>query len=81
MTTLADELVPDERGALVAPLLPGPSSAPVRGRHRTVSDRNCFAAIVYMARTSTPWRGCLVGGRWLQLLAFEPLLNHRTPMD
>jgi transposase len=26
------------------------------GRHRTISDRACFAAIVYMARTSTPWR-------------------------
>jgi transposase len=26
------------------------------GRTRTVLDRNCFAAIVYMARTSTPWR-------------------------
>ena len=26
------------------------------GRHRTISDRNCFAAIVFMARTSTPWR-------------------------
>jgi transposase len=23
---------------------------------RTISDRNCFAAIVFMARTSTPWR-------------------------
>lgn len=26
------------------------------GRIRTIPDRNCFAAIVYMARTSTPWR-------------------------
>jgi transposase len=23
---------------------------------RTISDRACFATIVYMARTSTPWR-------------------------
>jgi Putative transposase of IS4/5 family (DUF4096) len=29
---------------------------PYGGRHRTISDRNCFAAIVFMARTSTPWR-------------------------
>jgi transposase len=27
-----------------------------RGRRRTIPDRNCFAAIVYMVRTSTPWR-------------------------
>ena len=26
------------------------------GRRRTVPDRNCLAAIVYMARTSMPWR-------------------------
>jgi transposase len=26
------------------------------GRTRTIPDRNCFAAIVYMARTSAPWR-------------------------
>jgi hypothetical protein len=26
------------------------------GRRRTIPDRNCFAAIVYMVRTSTPWR-------------------------
>src|SRR4029453_13565885 len=25
-------------------------------RHRTIPDRACLAAIVYMARTSTPWR-------------------------
>jgi transposase len=32
------------------------ASPPYGGRHRTISDRNCFAAIVFMARTSTPWR-------------------------
>lgn len=26
------------------------------GRVRTIPDRNCFAAVVFMARTSTPWR-------------------------
>src|SRR4029453_972222 len=56
MTTLADDLVPDELWALVAPLLPTPPRPPYGGRHRAISDRNCFAAIVYMARTSTPWR-------------------------
>jgi transposase len=42
--------------ALVAPLLPAPPRPPYGGRHRTIPDRKCFAAIVYMARTSTPWR-------------------------
>src|SRR5512133_3847866 len=56
MTTLADNLVPDQLWALVAPLLPAPPRPPYGGRHRTISDRGCLAAIVYMARTSTPWR-------------------------
>jgi transposase len=56
MTTLADDLVPDELWALVEPLLPAPPRPPYGGRHRTISDRACLAAIVYMARTSTPWR-------------------------
>jgi transposase len=56
MTTLADDLVPDELWALVEPPLPVPPRPPYGGRRRAVSDRACFAAIVFMARTSTPWR-------------------------
>jgi transposase len=56
MTTLADDLVLDELWALVAPLLPAPPRPPYGGRRRAIPDRNCFAAIMYMARTSTPWR-------------------------
>jgi len=56
MTTLADDLVPDELWAMVEPLLPVPPRPPYGGRRRAIPDRNCFAAIVYMARTSTPWR-------------------------
>jgi transposase len=56
MTSLVDELMPDELWALVEPLLPVPPRPPYGGRRRTIPDRNCFAAIVYMARTSTPWR-------------------------
>jgi hypothetical protein len=56
MTTLAEDLVPDELWAIVAPLLPVPPRPPYGGRHRTITDRACLAAIVYMARTSTPWR-------------------------
>ena len=55
---LADDLVPDELWALVAPLLPVPPRPPYGGRHRTISDRACLAAIVYMARTSTPGGCC-----------------------
>jgi transposase len=56
MTTLADDLVPEQLWAIVEPLLPAPPRPPDGGRHRTISDRACLAAIVYMARTSTPWR-------------------------
>jgi transposase len=56
MTTLADDLVPDELWAIVEPLLPAPPRPPYGGRHRTISDRAWLAAIVYMARTSTLWR-------------------------
>jgi transposase len=37
-------------------LLPPPPRPPYGGRYRTISDRACLAAIVYMARTSTLWR-------------------------
>jgi transposase len=56
MTTLVDALVPDELWRLVQPLLPVPPRPPHGGRHRSIGDRNCLAAIIYMARTSTPWR-------------------------
>jgi transposase len=56
MATLVDELVPDQLWAMVEPLLPSPPRPPYGGRQRAIPDRNCFAAIVYMARTSTPWR-------------------------
>jgi transposase len=56
MATLVDDLVPEQLWAIVEPLLPTPPRPPYGGRHRAIPDRNCFAAIVYMARTSTPWR-------------------------
>jgi transposase len=56
MTALIDDLVPDELWVLVEPLLPAPPRPLYGGRHRAIPDRNCFAAIVYMARASTPWR-------------------------
>jgi transposase len=55
MTSLVDKLVPDELWAIVEPLLPPPPRPPYGGRRRTIPDRNCFAAIVFMARSSTPW--------------------------
>jgi transposase len=56
MTTLVDKLVPDDLWAIVESLLPAPPRPPYGGRRRTIGDRNCFAAIAFMARTSTPWR-------------------------
>jgi transposase len=42
--------------ALVEPLLPVPPRPPYGGRHCPISDRACLAPVVFMARTSTPWR-------------------------
>ena len=55
MTALLEELVPDELWAVVESLLPPPPSL-VGGQVAPILARNCFAAIVYMARTSTSWR-------------------------
>jgi transposase len=49
--SLVGRLVPDQLWVLVEPLLP---PAPRHGRRRVVPDRNCFAALVFMCRTSTP---------------------------
>src|SRR5215218_5138999 len=40
---------------MVEPLLPVPPRPPYGGRRRAIPDRNCFAAIVYTARTSSCW--------------------------
>src|SRR5215207_980345 len=56
MTTLAEDLVPDKLWEMVVPLLPAAPRPWYGGRRRTVPDHSCFAAIVYMTRTSTPWR-------------------------
>ncbi len=49
---LADRLLPDALWQRIQPLLPPP---PGGGAPRTVPDRACMAAIVFMCRTSTPW--------------------------
>src|SRR6266511_715699 len=49
---LAARLLPDALWARIRPLLPPP---PGGGAPRRVSDRACMAAILFMARTSTPW--------------------------
>jgi transposase len=60
MTTLADRL-PDLLWQRILPLLPPPPSRARGGAPRTVSDRACMAAVIFMARTSTPWALLLVG--------------------
>ena len=49
---LADRLLPDALWQRIQPLLPPP---PGGGAPRTVPDRACMAAILFMCRTSTPW--------------------------
>jgi transposase len=49
---LADRLLPDALWQRIQPLLPPP---PGGGAPRTIPDRACMAAIIFMCRTSTPW--------------------------
>jgi transposase len=58
MTILAERLLPDALWQRVRLLLPPPPSHARGGAPRTVPDRACMAAIVFMARTSTPWALC-----------------------
>src|SRR3954465_6636691 len=55
MPSLADRLVPDELWELVEPLLPPPPPREHGRAPRQIPDRACFAAVVFMGRTSTPW--------------------------
>ena len=55
MTSLVDRLLPDALWQCIQPLLPPPPPRPRGGVPRRVPDRNCVAALVFMARTSTPW--------------------------
>jgi transposase len=61
MTTLADKLLPDALWQRIQPLLPPPTSRARGGAPRTVPDRACMAAIIFMARSSTPWALLPVG--------------------
>jgi hypothetical protein len=60
MKSLADRLLADALGAHPAAAATPPSHAR-GGAARTVPDRACMAAIVFMARTSTPWALLPVG--------------------
>jgi transposase len=55
MTSLVDRLLPDGLWQRIQPLLPPAPARPRGGVPRRVPDRNCAAALVFMARTSTPW--------------------------
>jgi transposase len=55
MPTLADRLVPDQLWMLVEPLLPPRPPHHHGGRPRQVTDRACFAAVVFMTKASIPW--------------------------
>jgi transposase len=55
MTNHVDRLLPDELWQCIQPLLPPPPARPRGGVLRHIPDRNCVAALAFMARTSTPW--------------------------
>lgn len=55
MTSLVDRLLPEDLWQRIQPLLPPPPPRPRGGLPRRVPDRNCVAALVFIARTSTPW--------------------------
>src|ERR671939_678439 len=55
MTSLVDRLLPEQLWQRLQPLLPPPPGRPRGGVPRRIPDRNCVAALVFMARTSTPW--------------------------
>jgi transposase len=61
MTTLADRLPPNALWQRLQPLLQLPPSHARGGAPRTVPDRACMAAIIFMVRTSTPWALLPVG--------------------
>src|ERR687888_271142 len=61
MGTLADRLLPNALWARIQPLLPPAPSHARGGAPRTVPDRACMVAILFMARTSTPWALLPVG--------------------
>jgi transposase len=58
MSTLADRLLPDALWQRIQLLLPPPPSHARGGAPRTVPDRACMAAIIFMARTSLRGRCC-----------------------
>ena len=55
MTSLVDRLLPEALWQRIQPLLLPPPPRPCGGVPRRVPDRNCVAALIFMARTSTPW--------------------------
>jgi transposase len=55
MSILVDRLLSDALWQLIQPLLPPAPARPRGGIPRHVPDRNCVAALIFMARTSTRW--------------------------
>jgi hypothetical protein len=67
MSTLVDRLLPDALWQRIQPLLPPAPARPRGGVPRRVPDRNCVAALIFMARTSTPLEPAARQGTWLRL--------------
>ena len=72
MTSLVDRLLPDELWQRIQPLLSPPR--PGGGIPRRASDLNYVAALIFMARTSTPGPvACQEVGLWLATTCWQPL--------
>jgi hypothetical protein len=61
MANLVDRLLPDELWQRVQPLLSAPPPRRRGGVPRRVSDRNCVAVLVFMARTRPSVRHGMAG--------------------
>jgi hypothetical protein len=67
---LAEQLVPDDIWDAIAPLLPAHPLQPNGGRP-WISDRAVLGGLIYVLRSSTPWR--LLPARALAAAAVSPV--------
>ena len=73
---MAEQLIPDEVWAAIAPLLP-PKRPHPKGGPPLAGDRAVLGGIIYVLRAGVPWQLLPARGAWLwqrrDLLAAAPL--------